>query len=117
MVSHQWNAGSTTNELSCPHTPLVLPIVPLSLSLSLSLSGVRIVAGAVGDLPSVLDSHQLGAALGGLEDVPSSATTTGGNISSKMNGGDGDSASDGQEKVIQPENYHYIYCTDRRNRE
>lgn len=36
------------------------------------LSGVRVVAGAVGDLPSVLDSEKLGAALGGLEDVASS---------------------------------------------
>lgn len=32
-------------------------------------SGVRIVAGAVGDLPYVLDSPEIGAALGGLEDI------------------------------------------------
>lgn len=32
-------------------------------------SGVRVVAGALGNLPSVLDSDELGEALGGLEDV------------------------------------------------
>lgn len=101
MVNRAGNTVSAVNELACPHAPLLLPTsvsfsvsTSISTSISTSLSGVRIVAGAVGDLASVLDSHQLGAALGGLEDLPSSATS-----SSDNTGGDGDLASDVQDKV------------------
>lgn len=49
---------------------------------------MRIVAGALGDLPSVLDSEDLGEALGGLEDVVSSEG--GGNNVDESSCGDDD---------------------------
>lgn len=42
--------------------------LPLYFLRHLSLSGIRIVAGAVGTLSSILDSEQLSTALGGIED-------------------------------------------------
>lgn len=59
----------------------------------LMLSGVRVVAGAVGNLPSVLDSHQLGTALGGLEDVDDMASSDCGDD------GDESISSGGETKV------------------
>lgn len=57
------------------------------------LSGVRVVAGAVGNLPSVLDSQQLGVALGGLEDVVSS-----------------DSGDDGDQPSSSPDDDTTVSC-------
>lgn len=69
------------DSVNCVRHGIVLPgtwegfVIPHSWPAVLTplRSGVRIVAGAVGDLPYVLDSPEIGATLGGLEDVQRSA--------------------------------------------
>lgn len=85
------HAVETINQLACLAICLKYMLMFLIYP---TLSGVRVIAGAAGDLPSVVDSHQLGAALGGLEDAASSASA------SSNNSAEGDSRSDGQGQVL-----------------
>ncbi|CBJ27608.1 conserved unknown protein [Ectocarpus siliculosus] len=61
------------------HSPQTIVVDEISSQLDIEACmavkarGIRVVAGAVGDLPYVLDSPEIGAALGGLEDIQRSA--------------------------------------------
>lgn len=62
MPSHSISRLTVSDKFVCPVCCIFSLFPPC-------FSGVRVVAGAVGNLPSVLDSDELGLALGGLEGV------------------------------------------------
>ncbi|CAN0239697.1 unnamed protein product [Pylaiella littoralis] len=78
MVPRETDQNEVILQAYRNHNPRTLVVDEISSQLDveaclqIKTRGVRVVAGAVGDLPSVLDSEKLGAALGGLEDVASS---------------------------------------------